>query len=85
MSRSGLFEDTPAGNRLGEARDMGDVIEVPVIEEELVKRPVVKEVLRVRKTQVSESRTVEADIRKEDVEVVQDGDAVVGDSTDHAP
>src|SRR5579884_585599 len=33
--------------RPGEIRDLGDVVEIPIVEEELVKRPVVREVLRV--------------------------------------
>ncbi len=73
-----------SGPEIGAVRDLGDVIEVPIVEEELVKRPVVKEVLRIRKTQVSEPRTVEADVRKEDVEVVRDGEAVIRDNTDNA-
>jgi hypothetical protein len=65
-----------AGRRSGGVRDRGDVIEIPIVEEELVKRPVVKEVLRVRKDQVTEQQTVEANLRKEDVEIAQDGDAM---------
>lgn len=62
---------------LGQVRDLGDVVEVPIVEEQLVKQPVVKEVLRIRKTQVSEPQTVEADVRKEDVDVSQEGDVAV--------
>jgi len=47
---------------------------VPIVEEELVKRPVVKEVLRIRKHSVSEGRTVSADVRKEEIEVDTEGD-----------
>lgn len=50
-------------------RDLGDVVEIPVVEEELVKRPVVKEVIRVRKTSVPQERLVEDVVRREDVEV----------------
>jgi uncharacterized protein (TIGR02271 family) len=60
---------------IGAVRDMGDVIEVPIVEEEVVKRPVVKEVLRIRKTSVSEERTVSGDVRKEEIEVDESGDA----------
>jgi hypothetical protein len=56
----------------GQVRDLGDVIEVPIVEEVLVKQPVVKEVLRIRKRQVAESRTIRDDVRKEDVEVEQE-------------
>lgn len=62
-------------------RGTGDVIEVPIIEEELVKRPVVKEVLRVRKTPETVQRTVGADVRNEAVDVVEDGNIVVRDDT----
>jgi len=72
-------------NRQGQdrfqVRDLGDVIEVPVVEEEIVKRPVVKEVLRIRKSSTSEQQTVQDDVRKEDVEVISEGDVPVrGDS-----
>jgi stress response protein YsnF len=42
---------------------------------------VVKDVLRVRKDQVAEQQTVEANLRKEDVEIAQDGDVVAGSDT----
>lgn len=61
--------------------DKGDVVDIPIVEERLVKQPVVTEVLRVRKTPQTEQRTAEADVQKEDVEVVEDGDAVVRDDT----
>lgn len=62
--------------------DKGDVVEIPIVEERLVKQPVVTEVLRVRKTPKTEQRTAKADVRKEDVDVVQEGDVTVrnGDS-----
>jgi uncharacterized protein (TIGR02271 family) len=46
-------------------------IVVPVVEEEVVveKRPVVKEEVRIRKEVVEESEVVEADVRREEVEV----------------
>ncbi len=48
-----------------------DEIVVPVVEEEVVveKRPVVKEEVRIRKEVVEESEVVEADVRREEVEV----------------
>jgi stress response protein YsnF len=59
--------------------DKGDVVEIPIVEERLVKQPVVTEVLRVHKTLRTERRTVEADVRKEDVEVEGTGDAEIRD------
>lgn len=61
----------------GVIRDGDDVIEVPIVEEEIVKRPVVKEVLRIRKSTVSEPAEVNEDVRKEHVEVESEGDARV--------
>jgi len=48
-----------------------DEIVVPVTEEEVVveKRPVVKEEIRIRKDVVHEEETVEADVRKEEIEI----------------
>ena len=48
-----------------------DEISVPVVEEEVVvsKRPVVKEEIRVRKDVVQDEEVVEADIRKEEVDI----------------
>jgi hypothetical protein len=54
-------------------RDRGDYIEIPIVEEELVKRPVVKEILRVRKSSLTEATAVGADVRSEDVEVSPTG------------
>jgi uncharacterized protein (TIGR02271 family) len=44
---------------------------VPIVEEELVveRRPVVKEEIVIKKKAVRETRTVEADLRKERVDV----------------
>jgi len=56
-----------------QVRDMGDVIEVPIVEEEIVKRPVVKEVLRIRKSSTSERQTVQGEVRKEEIEVDEEG------------
>ncbi|HEY3282758.1 MAG TPA: hypothetical protein VGN26_10825 [Armatimonadota bacterium] len=53
-------------------RDNGDVVDIPIVEEELVKRPVVKEVLRVRKTPVSETQHVDTDLRKDDVQATKE-------------
>ncbi len=49
-------------------------IRIPIVEEELVieKRPVVREVLVIRKRVVTETRDVEADLRRERVEVKQE-------------
>lgn len=64
---------------LGQVRDLGDVIEVPIVEERLVRQPYVKEVVRIRKTSASETRTVGAEVRRETVEVDADeGVAVHG-------
>ncbi len=52
--------------------DIGDdEIRVPVIEEEIVveKRPVVKEEIRIRKDVVHEKEVVEADLRKEEIDI----------------
>jgi len=59
----GVSTDDPTA-----VRDLGDVVEVPIVEEEIVKRPVVKEVVRVRKDSVTETQTAEGDLRREDVE-----------------
>jgi len=70
-------DESPQGQDRFQARDLGDVIEVPIVEEEIVKRPVVKEVLRIRKSSTSEQQTVQDDVRKERVEVISEGDASV--------
>ena len=48
-----------------------DEVVVPVTEEEVVvgKRPVVKEEVRVRKDVVSDTETVEEDVRREEIDV----------------
>lgn len=77
----GRVETDPAtagAEDLGRVRDLGDVIEVPIVEEEVVKRPVVREVLRVRKSTVAETQPVGADVRREDVEVERAGDTTGG-------
>lgn len=68
--------DTGRGD-MGQVRDLGDVIEVPIVEEEIVKRPVVKEVLRIRKTSTSEQQLVDSDVRKENVDILTEGDVRV--------
>ncbi len=54
------------GGKLGE-----DEIVVPVAEEEVVveKRPVVKEEIRIRKDVVHEEEVIEADVRKEEIDI----------------
>jgi hypothetical protein len=67
-----------AGGSVGQVRDRGDVVEIPVVEERLVKQPVVTEVIRVQKNSVlAEEKTVSADLRKEDVQVESEGDATL--------
>lgn len=67
---------------LGQVRDLGDVIEVPIVEERLVRQPYVKEVVRIRKTSTSETRTVGADVRRESVEVDADEGVTVHNTLD---
>lgn len=59
----------------GEAQIGQDEIRIPVYEDELVvdKRRVVKEELVVKKNAVQETKTVEADLRKEKVDVDESG------------
>ncbi|CAN5739162.1 hypothetical protein BH23GEM5_BH23GEM5_17550 [soil metagenome] len=59
-----------------EASFESDEIRIPLTEEELVvdKRAVAKEELVIKKHQVEEQRTVEADLRKERAEVHSEGD-----------
>jgi uncharacterized protein (TIGR02271 family) len=54
-----------------EAEIGDDEVRVPVTEEEVVveKRPVAKEEVRIRKDVVSDTETVEEDVRREEVEV----------------
>ena len=70
------------GPRPGVVRERGDVVDIPIVEEEIVTRPVVKEVLRVRKKRVTTPQTVQATLRKEEVQVTHEGDAVVRDERD---
>jgi len=73
-----------SGGQIGQVRDLGDVVEIPVTEERLVKQPVVTEVVRVRKNSVSDTQVISADLRKEDVEVESEGDARVRENDDEA-
>ncbi len=66
-------DESRQGQDRFQVRDLGDVIEVPIVEEELVKRPVVKEVLRIRKSSTSERQTVQGEVRKEEIEVDEEG------------
>ncbi len=54
-----------------ETRMENDEIVVPIIEEEVVveKRPVIKEEIRIRKDIVEEEEVVEADVRKEEIDI----------------
>jgi uncharacterized protein (TIGR02271 family) len=63
------------------ARIEGDEIHVPLMEEEAVveKRVVPKEELVVKKREVQETETVEADLRRERVDVDREGDARIRD------
>jgi Domain of unknown function (DUF2382)/PRC-barrel domain len=88
-SRAGASDDTSepgpdTAPRVGEVRDRGDVIEIPIVEDEVevVRRPVVKEVLRVRKDRVTEQQTIDTTVRKERIEVTQDDDLVARDNQD---
>ncbi len=64
----------------GQIRDLGDVIEVPVMEEILVKKTIVKEVLRIKKSELTQTQMVSGDIRREDIEVVStEGVPISGD------
>jgi hypothetical protein len=74
-------EGVPAGTRprsvdhpgvtVERAADGGEVIKVPIVEEELVveRRPVVREVVVIRKHPVQETRAVDAELRRERLEV----------------
>ena len=62
---------------MGQVGDRDEVIEVPIVEEELVKRPVVKEILRIRKHTVTDRQQVDEALRKEDIEIDRQGDADV--------
>jgi uncharacterized protein (TIGR02271 family) len=67
-------ERVPVEGEASEAEIGEDEISVPVTEEEVVveKRPVAKEEVRIRKDVVSDTETVEEDVRREEVEVEDD-------------
>jgi uncharacterized protein (TIGR02271 family) len=64
-------ERVPLEGEATEAQIGDDEVVVPVTEEEVVvsKRPVLKEEVRIRKDVVSETETVEEDVRREEIEV----------------
>ncbi|CAA9494572.1 MAG: hypothetical protein AVDCRST_MAG25-3587 [uncultured Rubrobacteraceae bacterium] len=70
--REELSVDRVPMNDEGAPGQIGDgEVSIPVVEEEVVvsKRPVVKEELRIKKAVVEEEEIVEADVRKEEVEI----------------
>ena len=64
-------ERVPVEGEATEAEISEDEVTVPVTEEEVVveKRPVAKEEVRIRKDVVSDTETVEEDVRREEIEV----------------
>src|SRR5829696_5676441 len=64
-------ERVPVEGEATEAQIGDDEVVVPVTEEEVVvgKRPVVKEEVHIRKDVVSDTETVEEDVRREEIEV----------------
>jgi Domain of unknown function (DUF2382)/PRC-barrel domain len=82
-ARDDITEPAPDTTpRVGEVRDTGDVIEIPIVEDEVevIRRPVVKEVLRVRKHQVTEQKTIDTTVRKVRIEVAQGDDVAARDN-----
>ena len=76
--RADISESTwDEARKLGRVRDLGDTVEVAIGKEELVKRPVVTEVLRIRKSTITEQQQVSEDLRHEDIEVDREGDVKV--------
>jgi hypothetical protein len=69
-------DQVPAGMN-APVTDRGDVVEVPVLEEVVVKKTVVREILRVKKSDVVEQETVEGEVQKETLEVDDPSGAVV--------
>jgi uncharacterized protein (TIGR02271 family) len=65
-------ERVPVEGEASEAQIGDDEVRVPVTEEEVVveKRPVAKEEVRIRKDVVEDTEVVEEDVRKEEVDVV---------------
>ncbi|MBA2359372.1 MAG: YsnF/AvaK domain-containing protein [Actinobacteria bacterium] len=79
-----IERETPAGEDSGEIETLPDgSVSVPVFEEQLVvtKRLVVRERVIVRKHTVTEDERVEAELRKERVEIDAKGDVELDDST----
>jgi uncharacterized protein (TIGR02271 family) len=64
-------ERVPMEGEVSEAEIGEDEVVVPVTEEEVVvgKRPVAKEEVRIRKEVVSDTETVEEDVRREEIEL----------------
>ena len=64
-------ERVPVEGEVSEAEIGEDEVRVPVTEEEVVvsKKPVAKEEVRIRKDVVSDTETVEEDVRREEIEV----------------
>ncbi len=75
---------TSSNGRSGCVRTGHDEIRIPLTEEEVVadKRTVAKEELVVKKHQVEDHKTVEADLRKERAEVHREGDVHRAGETD---
>ena len=67
-------ERVPVSDDASEAQIGADEVSVPVVEEEVVvqKKPVAKEEIRIRKDVVHERQTVEEDVRREEVEIVDE-------------
>jgi hypothetical protein len=68
--------DGRTAEEMRQVRDLGDVVEIPIVEERLVRQPVIREVVRVRRSSSTVRQTVGADVRREDVEV-DDPDGVL--------
>jgi len=67
---------------LSQVRDLGDVIEVPVVEERIVRQPIVREVVRVKKSHFTDTSTVAGEVRKESVDVDADEGVLARGDTD---
>jgi uncharacterized protein (TIGR02271 family) len=67
-------ERVPASGEASEAQIGAEEVSVPVVEDEVVvqKKPVAKEEIRVRKDVVHERQIVEEDVRREEVEIVDE-------------
>lgn len=84
MREEAVIERRPISDatlQAGTARIEGDEIRIPLMEEEVIveKRVVPTEELVVRKHTVQETETVEADLRKERVDIDRQGDAQLRD------